>query len=171
MTITTLHETGTYEGFDKTITYNLQQNWSSVNTSSTTPNFNSASGTNVSHSWPKTFGTNEIHCNLDELEIPFGEANSDTWHRMKSIVYIDVFSRDAALGKLFCREINRIIWDVLKPNSANRVVKSDGTSVSAINSFDKTTILWKKERFLHPQTSLYAHYSGTLEIIWYQTKS
>ena len=171
MTITTLHESGSAEGFDLTLKYNINANWSSSNTGSQTPTMYSASGTNVAYSWPKTFGTNEIHFNLDDLEIPNGEANGDTWHRMKSIVYIDIFARDSTLGKLFCREVNRIIWDVLKPNASTRIVKSDGSSNSAINSFDKTTIMWKKEKFLHPQQSLYVHYSGQVEIIWYQTRS
>lgn len=171
MTITVLHETGSFEGFDKTIAYNLQQQWTAANTNSETPKFYSASGTNVSHSWPKTFGTNEIHCNLEDQEFLMEIANSDTWHRVKAVVYIDVFARDAALGKLFCKEINRILWDVLKPNASNRVLKSDGSSNSAIAEFLKTEIQWIKEKFLHPQTSLYVHYSGQLEIIYYKTRT
>lgn len=171
MTVTTLHESGSYEGFDKTIAYNLEQNWSAANTNSETPLFYSASGTGVTHSWPSTGASYEIHCNLDHLEIPDGEANGDTWHRMKSIVYIDVFTRDADLLKLTEREINRIIWDVLKPNASTRILKSNGSSNSAINSFEKTTIQWRKERWMKPQQENYSHSSGELVIIWYQTRA
>lgn len=171
MTVTTLHETGSYEGFDKTIAYHLDQNWNTANTDSKEPYFYSASGTGVSHSWPSTGASYEIHCNLDEMEIPDGEANGDTWHRMKSIVYIDIFAHSADLLKLTEREVNRIIWDALKPNASTRLTKSDGSSVSAINTFDKTTILWRKERWMKPEQELYAHSSGQLTIIWYQTRS
>ena len=138
---------------------------------SSTPFFYSASGSGVAHSWPSTGASYEIHCNLDQLEIPDGEANGDTWHRMKSIVYIDIFANSADQLKLTEREINRIIWDVLKPNASTRLYKSDGSSYSAINSFEKSTIMWVKERFMKPEQELYAHSSGQLTIIWYQTRT
>jgi hypothetical protein len=167
--ITTLHETGSSENFDLTIKYNLAQNWDQSKTGNVTPSFYSSAG--GIYSWPRTFGTNEIHCNLDDLVIPLETTNGDSMHKLKSIVYVDVFSSSANLGRLFCDEVNRIIWDVLKPNATNRIKKSNGTDNSAITEFENTTMLWKKEKFQNPQNKLYNHYSGELRIIWYQFRT
>ena len=172
MTITYINLVGSYEHFDLTVKYHLEGNWVSGNTNSETPVFYSATGTNVSHSWPRTFGTNEIHCNEDIMQIPIPEEtiNGNTYQGMKSIVYIDVFARDANLLKLFCLEINRIVWE-LSPNSATRLKKSNGTQNSPISRFDRNTLQFKKERLMEPNMKLQPHASTEIGIIWHKLKT
>jgi hypothetical protein len=172
MTVTYINDAGNWEHFDKTISARLSASWTSGNTNSETPTFHSASGTNVSQSWPRSFGTNEIHCNEDDTQFPISSetANGNTWQGMKSLVYIDIFARDANLLKLFIREVNRIIWE-LNPNSGNRVKKSNGTDNSPIDHFESYTIQFIKERQLAPNMRVSAHGSGTLKIIWYKLRS
>lgn len=163
---------GAWEHPDLTIKYQLSTNWTSANTNSETPIFYSATGTNVSHSWPKTFGTNEIHCNTDDLEIliPNEEANGNTYAGVKYAVYIDVFARDANLLKLFVREVQRIIWE-LSPNTATRLKKSDGVNNSPISRFESPHIMFKKERKMEPNIQLQPHASGMLNIVMHKLKT
>lgn len=172
MTIAYINLVGTYEHPDLTIKYHLSTNWTSANTNSETPIFYSATGTNVSYSWPKTFGTNEIHCNVDELEIllPDEEANGNTYAGVKYLVYIDVFARDANLLKLFTKEVQRIIWE-LSPNSGTRLKKSNGTQDSSISRFGSPHIMFRKDRKMEPNIQLQPHASGVLEVIMHKLKT
>jgi hypothetical protein len=173
MTVTYVNESGTgFEPFDETIRAKFAANWTSANTGGLTPSFKSAFGTNVSHSWVRTFGANEIHFNEDEstIELPTEEANGNTWIGQKTLVYIDIFASSANNLKLFIREANRIIWE-LNPNGANRITKSNASDNSAIDHFDRYTVMFRKERQLMPNMKIQAHASGTLGIIWYKIRS
>jgi len=172
MVVTYVNLVGAWEHFDKTLASRLTANWNPANTGGITPKVYSASGLNVSHSWARTFGTNEIHLNEDEtsLQLPLEEANGNTRIGMKTLVYIDVFSNDANKLKLFMLEINRIIWE-LNPNSSNRIKKSNGTENSPISHFDRYTVYFRKEREIDPSMKIYAHASGTLGVIWYKVRT
>lgn len=170
MTVTYVNLAGTYEHPDLTIKYHLDTNWNAANTNSEEPTYYSAAGTNVSHSWPRTFGTNEIHCNTEEMESLIEEANGNTYAGVKYLVYIDIFARDANLLKLFIKEVQRIIWEI-SPNSGTRLLKSNGTQNSSISRFGSSHISFKKERSMEPNIKLQPHASGVLEVIMHKVKT
>ncbi len=173
MALTYLHDTGSWEHFDKTLEYNIETNWTAGNTNSKTPVFKSATGTNVSHSWESNYGVNSIHFNEDEMALPLPDqhANGDSMQGFKTLVYVDIFASDANNLKLFTREVNRILWDTLAPNSSSRITKSDGSSVSPIDHFDRNWIVFQKVRTFQPQMKLKPHAAGVIGCIWYGFKS
>jgi hypothetical protein len=171
MTLTYLHDAGTWEGFDKTIAARLSASWNSANTNTETPKFYSASGNNVSHSWTRGFGTNEVHLNEDIGQQTVLDENSNTMKGFRTVVFIDIFARDASLLKLFIREVNRVLWDVLSPDSGNRLKKSNGTDNSPIDHFEGETIEFRKNRLTFSNMKLQPHANGELKVVWYVFKT
>ena len=172
-TITYLHLVGTYEHLDKTISNQLSTNWTSANTGGKTPVFKSATGTNVTHSWPYATGMGDaqVHCNEDENHIfeANNSANGDMFDSFIAIVYIDVFAPDANFLKLFMKEITDIVWKI-NPNSATRVNKVDGTASHA-NTFVPPHVQWKVIRSPDPNVQLMPHASGQLKVRYYKSKA
>lgn len=170
MTITDTALSGTYEHLDKVIAYNLELRWNNANTNSEPPVFYSATGSNVTQSWPLTDYTNEVHCNeADPMPDPNETDNGDRRHKLKTIVYVDVFARDANLLKLYIREVDRIIWEYA-PNDSTRINKSD-TAASNIIRYENSSLEWHTEFIKESNTQRGAHASGKLICIHYRIKT
>ena len=174
MTVTTVNEQGAFEAFDKTLAKAYENAWDFTNVGQDfKPKFKSASDQDVEYSWARTSGDYEIHFNQDMNDIPIAteEANGNNWQGMKTLVYVDIFTRKSNIMKLYVKEFNRITWDVLKPNGSTRIKKSNGTDNSAIDHFGKYHIQFIKERVLEPEHLPSPHTSGTIEVIWYKLRS
>ena len=175
MTITYLHNAGSWEGLDLTLKSRFDASsgsggWDSANTNGQKPIMKCGTESPLGHSWPKVVGNNEIHFNEETLVTPMLEANGDTWQETKHLVYIDIFASSMSLLKLFILEANRIIWE-LRPNSAIRIKKSNGTDNSPIDHFDRNSLEWVQERPLVQNVKVQEHASGVLGCILYKSRT
>ena len=124
---------GSRENLDKTIRYHLQTNWTSANTSSITPVFESDTESIDGFARQDDSYLNNIRVNLfsrertKDLELDF---NGDDKHTWKFKLLVEVQAETLSLMTLFEDEINRIIW-TLSPNTGTRLVKSDATNSEA----------------------------------------
>lgn len=176
MTVTYVNLVGNSETFDKTLSKAYENAWSITNVGEDEkPRFRNATDKNVDFSWPRTAGNREIHFNTDDsdVEIPEELANGNTWKGMKTIVFVDIFCRDSNQLKKYIKEFNRITWDVLRPDSVNRIKKdNEPTENSHIDHFENYNIRFIKERIQKSEdNSKQAHASGEIIIKWYQVRT
>ncbi len=172
MTITYVSLVGTFEEIDEVIRYNLENNWSSANTNSKTPDFSSATSINQTYAWigKSSYKINAVVVNTDTAYPILEErAIGDTLQGMEQLIFIDVWAKDKIGLGLNMREIDRILWEA-NPNSGTRINKSD-TTASHIHRFEPPTITWDIERIANPTTKTVPHASGTLAVRWYKRKS
>jgi len=174
MAITYVNLVGAHEHFDKTLAKAYEDNWSIANVGEDEkPKFKNATDQNVDYSWPRTLGNRELHFNQDDqdMEVKAEIANGNTFKGMKTIVFIDIFCRNANQLKNYIKEFNRITWDVLKPDSVTRINKTDATA-SAIDHFESYNIQFRKERSVKAEnTNKQAHATGQIVVKWYQVRS
>ena len=173
MTVNYIYETGALESFEQTLSFRIADAWVFANTTeSFKPEFHHASEENVEYSWPRDKRNYEIHFNQDSMEfpMPLEEANGNAFQGLRTIVRVDIFTRDTTSLKSFIREFNRIIWDVLKPDGANRILKENG-SISGIARFGKYHIQFRKEQVLEPEHLPAPHATGEIEVIWYKSRT
>lgn len=165
---------GTLENFDKTLAFRYNANWVPANVGQTTnPKFGNATDKNGDYSMPRNLGNYEIHFNQDENDIPLPDEqfNGNNYNALKTIVYVDIYARNMNMGKLYINEFNRITWDVLRPDSNRRILKSDGTN-SHIARFGSYNIAFRKERTLKPEeTEKQTKLSGQIDVIWYKSRA
>lgn len=174
MVLTFWNLVGTLENFDKTLAFRFNAAWVPANVGQTTnPTFGNATDKGGDYSWPRNLGNYEIHFNQDDNDFPLNDEqfNGNNYQALKTTVYVDIFTRNLNTMKLYINEFNRIVWDVLRPDSNRRILKSDGSN-SHIARFESYNINFRKERTLQPeQIEKQSHSSGEIGVIWYKSRS
>jgi len=166
---------GTHEGFDHTIKAFIALNWVVANTKNqagvdTLPTFRSATQENTDHIWPKGSFGDELYFNLGGTR---EYIKSSGWGQLAYIqdVMIDIFSHDTILRDRFEKEVNRILWDIGKPDTSNRIKKSDNINNSAIAEFFEPRVAFEAPKVQDPSQRKRAHSAGILGCVYYLTRT
>ncbi len=149
------YETGTFELFSDTIRAWVSRNWTASNTANKTPTFISPGGKASStastsrvknHVWPSNATNDEVYFNEGDTLLTDDIDLGRKIYMKTTIVYVDIFSRDARRQRLYEIEINRIIANNF-PDASTRINKSNNSNVSAISTFQDEEI-----EFIHPES-------------------
>ena len=129
MTVSFTNLSGTRENLDKTVRYQLQTNWTAANVSSVTPTFESDTEEADSMASQDSGSLNIVRIKLfgRERDSENGDFNGDGKHGWFFRVIIELQGESLSILTLMEDEVNRILWE-LAPNSATRLLKSDGAS-------------------------------------------
>lgn len=171
MTVTFQHLVGSYENVDKTIAYNLENNWDQTKTSNVTPAFENGTDepdfkAQFDAIGPNTILVNTIHRDLDVTD---DEVNSDTVHSVYEEIVITIVAESRLMRISLEDEVNRILWE-LNVNSANRVNKSDGSN-SHIDHFVKSEISFLEIDIDGIDSTNFQSSEGTLTVVYYKFRS
>ena len=145
MAVSFTNLSGTRENLDKTIRYRLQTNWTSANTSSITPVFESDTESSDNLARQDDSYLNNIRINLfsrERIKDAEMDFNGDDKHAWVFKILIEVQGESLAIMTLIEDEINRILW-TLAPNSGTRLLKSDGAN-SEIAHFEDTEVTFNR---------------------------
>lgn len=149
------YETGTFELFADTIRAWIARNWTASNTANRTPKFISPGGKGtatasttkvLNHVWPSNATMDEIYFNEGDTLLTDDVDLGRKIYVKSTIVFIDIFSRDARRQRLYENEINRIVANNF-PSADVRINKSNNSNVSGVSTFADEEIEW-----IHPES-------------------
>lgn len=142
MTITTTNLVGARENLDKTIRDLLEDNWTAGNIAGTiTPDFQSDTEEPDQLARPDYADVNMIRVQFvfrERFDIEEFDVNGDDKHAWMQRVYIECQGESLQVMADMEDEVNRILWEN-RPNSADRLNKSDGSS-SEVAWFEESEI-------------------------------
>jgi len=145
MAVTFRNLSGARENLDKTIRALLSDNWTSGNTNSLTPDFESDTEepdylARVDETGPnKCYVSWILRQRIDDTET---EALGDSIHLWEELIVIELNAESLSDLTLFEDEANRILWEN-RPNGSTRLAKSGGAD-SHIEYFDKTELSFER---------------------------
>jgi len=146
MVVTFRNLVGTRENLDKSIRFLLQDNWTSANTLSITPDFESDTEEPDFLAQQDNTGPNKVYVSFiarSRTEEPEDEPLGDSVHLWQELIELEVHAESLALLLLFEDEINKIIWEN-RPDGSTRLVKSNGTQDSHIEYFDNSELTFER---------------------------
>lgn len=145
MAVTFRNLSGTRENLDKTIRNLLKSNWTSSNTLSRTPDFESDTEEPDYLARQDDTGPNKCYIAWvarNRTPDPEQEALGDSIHLWGETINIELHAESLELLSLFEDEVNRILWEN-RPDSSTRLAKSDGNN-SHIEYFDNSEITFER---------------------------
>lgn len=169
MTVSFTNLSGTRENLDKTVRYQLQNNWTAANVSSVTPTFESDTEEADSMALPDKSVINVVRVNLFSRERSTEmDVNGDDKHKWIFKVLIEIQAESLTILTQMEDEVNRILWSI-SPNNSTRLLKSDG-SASEAAYFENSEITFNR---ISPQTE--ADFTpisqGELEICYFRIRT
>ena len=167
MTVTFQHLVGSYENVDKTIAYNLSNDW----TYSTTPTFENGTDEPDYKAQFDAVGPNSILVNTVErdLERTDDEVNSDTIHSVYEKIAITIVAESRLMRIALEDEVNRILWEH-NLNSGNRLLKSDSSN-SHIDHYEKSEVTFVEIDVPGTESYNFSGSEGFLTVVYYKFRS
>ncbi len=172
MTVIFQHLVGDYENTDKVIAYNIDEDWVDSNTLSNKPRIENGTDEPDYKAQFELSGPNAVLINTIERDLDGSddEANSDTVHSIYERIAITVVAESRIMRIKIEDEINRILWEH-NLNSANRLLKSNGTQNSHIDRYEKSEVTFREIDLPGDNSQHLQGSEGFLTVVYYKYRT